>query len=72
MTIAPVAKPQKESPILFEALTWREFKTVEQLLDRPGYRLSFLDGLLEIQKMPSENHETLNLPSLERTGIPAN
>jgi Uma2 family endonuclease len=59
MTIAPVARPQKDSPMLFEALTWREFKAVEQLLDRPGYRLSFLDGLLEIQKMPSENHETV-------------
>jgi hypothetical protein len=33
-----VATPPKESPLLFEGLTWREFKAVEQLLDRPGYR----------------------------------
>ncbi len=64
MTIAPLTKPSQEQPpisqpLLFEALTWREFKVVEQLLDRPGYRLSFLDGVLEIQKMPGEAHETV-------------
>jgi Uma2 family endonuclease len=59
MTIATLAKPQADQPLLFEALTWREFKIVEQLLDRPGYRLSFLDGVLEIQTMPSEQHETV-------------
>lgn len=50
---------QKTEPLLFEGLTWREFKAVEQLLDRPGYRLSFLDGVLEIRKMPGEPHETV-------------
>ncbi len=61
MTIATLAKakPQPNQPLLFDALTWREFKIVEQLLDRPGYRLSFLDGVLEIQTMPSELHETV-------------
>lgn len=59
MTLAPVAKPQAESPLLFEGLTWREFKAVEQLLDRPGYRLSFLDDVLEIRRMPGEPHETV-------------
>jgi hypothetical protein len=42
MTTATIATPKKEEPLLFEELTWREFKAVEQLLDRPGYRLSFL------------------------------
>ncbi|MEP0917572.1 Uma2 family endonuclease [Leptolyngbya sp. DQ-M1] len=50
---------QKQTPLLFEALTWREFKAVEQLLDRPGYRLSFLEGTLEIRQMPGEPHETV-------------
>lgn len=59
MTAAIIAPPRKESPLLFEGLTWREFKAVEQLLDRPGYRLSFLDGILEIQLMPGEPHETV-------------
>ncbi|MGF1601405.1 MAG: Uma2 family endonuclease [Thermosynechococcaceae cyanobacterium] len=59
MTTAILSKPQKETPLLFEGLTWREFKAVEQLLDRPGYRLSFLDGVLEIIQMPSEAHETV-------------
>lgn len=59
MTPAAIAVPKKESPLLFEGLTWREFKATEQLLDRPGYRLSFLDGVLEIRKMPGEPHETV-------------
>ncbi len=57
MTAATIATPIKESPLLFEGLTWREFKAVEQLLDRPGYRLSFLDGVLEIQLLPGEPHQ---------------
>lgn len=59
MTPATIATPRKESPLLFKGLTWREFKAVEQLLDRPGYRLSFLDGVLEIRRMPGEPHETV-------------
>lgn len=55
----PVTILKKESPHIFEGLTWREFKAVEQLLDRPGYRLSFLDGVLEIRRMPGEPHETV-------------
>jgi Uma2 family endonuclease len=57
MMIATVASPPKTTPFLFEDMTWREFKAVEQLLDQPGYRLSFLDGVLEILKMPGEPHE---------------
>lgn len=59
MTAVTIAPPRKESPLLFEGLTWREFKAVEQLLDRPGYRLSFLDGIMEIRRMPGEPHETV-------------
>ncbi|MCU0542159.1 MAG: Uma2 family endonuclease [Oscillatoriaceae cyanobacterium Prado104] len=47
-----------DEPILIDGLTWREFKVVEQLLDRPGVRLSFLDGVLEIRRMPGRKHET--------------
>jgi Uma2 family endonuclease len=53
------ATPRQESPLLFEGLTWREFKAVQQLLDRPGYRFSFLDGVLEIRRMSGEPHETV-------------
>lgn len=59
MSPATATLPQKEEPLLFEGMTWREFKAIEQLLDRPGYRLSFLDGLLEIRRMPGEPHETV-------------
>jgi Uma2 family endonuclease len=58
MTIALVIPPKTE-PLLFKGLTWREFKATEQLLDRPGYRLAFLDGILEIRQMPGESHETV-------------
>ncbi|GET36744.1 hypothetical protein MiSe_14960 [Microseira wollei NIES-4236] len=59
MTIATLAKPKKVTPLLFEGLTWREFKAVEQLLDRPGYRLFFLDGILEIRQISGETHQTV-------------
>lgn len=39
-----------DEPILIDSLTWREFKAAEQLIDRPGVRLSFLDGVLEIRR----------------------
>jgi Uma2 family endonuclease len=58
MTPATVVTSRKEA-LLFAGLTWREFKAVEQLLTRPGYRLSFLDGTLEIRQMPGEPHETV-------------
>lgn len=48
-----------DEPILIDELSWREFKVVEQLLSRPGVRLSFLDGVLEIRRMPGEKHETI-------------
>ncbi len=48
-----------DQPILIDAMTWREFKATEQLLDRPGVRLSFLDGVLEIRSMPGRIHETI-------------
>ncbi|MGB7086317.1 MAG: Uma2 family endonuclease [Phormidesmis sp.] len=58
MAAAAVTLPAKDIPLLFKGLTWREFKAVEQLLDQPGYRLSYLDGVLEILQMPGEPHET--------------
>lgn len=45
-------------PLLFPGLTWEQFKTLEPMLDIPGVRLSFLDGILEIHKMPGRKHET--------------
>nr|WP_228021317.1 hypothetical protein [Romeria gracilis] len=42
---------QSNAPILIDGLTWREFRAAEQLIDRPGVRLSFLDGILEIRRM---------------------
>jgi len=47
-----------DEPILIDELSWREFKAVEQLLSRPGLRLSFLDGVLEIRRRPGRKHET--------------
>jgi Uma2 family endonuclease len=50
---------KKENPLLFPGLTWQQFKTLEPMLDVPGVRLSFLDGVLEIQRMPGREHETV-------------
>lgn len=46
-------------PILINNLTWKEFKIVAQILESPGVRVSFLDGVLEIRKMPGKKHETI-------------
>ncbi len=60
MTAATLEKLERlDEPILIDGLSWREFKVVEQLLSRPGVRLSFLDGVLEIRRMPGEKHETI-------------
>jgi Uma2 family endonuclease len=48
-----------DEPITIEGLTWREFKATAQLIDRAGVRLSFLNGILEIRRMPGEQHETV-------------
>lgn len=58
MTITQLLEPVTE-PILIDGLSWREFKATEQLLDRPGVRLSFLDGVFEIRKMPGKNTRQL-------------
>lgn len=50
---------RETEPILIDDLTWREFKAVEQLIDRPGVRLSFLDGILEIRKLPGKKYQII-------------
>jgi Uma2 family endonuclease len=45
--------------LLFPELTWQQFKLMENWLDVPGVRLSFLDGTLEIRRMPGKKHETV-------------
>jgi Uma2 family endonuclease len=58
MILGTLSQPQNQAPHLFSGLAWQEFKAIEKLLDRPGYRLSFLAGLLEIKQMPGELNET--------------
>ncbi|MFM6755390.1 MAG: Uma2 family endonuclease [Dolichospermum sp.] len=50
---------REAEPILISDLTWREFKAVEQLIERPGLRLSFLDGVLEIRKNPGKKYQII-------------
>jgi Uma2 family endonuclease len=57
MTVTIIEK--QAEPILINNLTWREFKIVAQLIEQPGVRLSFLDGLLEIRKSHGKQHETI-------------
>ena len=58
MTLA-VADTISEQPILFDKMTWQEFKTVQGILERPGVRLSFLKGVLELRLMPGRKHEVI-------------
>jgi Uma2 family endonuclease len=44
-----VKKSLSQTPLIFEGLTWREFKAVEAILSQPGYRFSFLEGTLAIE-----------------------
>ena len=58
--IATLEKLERlDEPILIDGMSWREFKAVEQLLSRPGIRLSFLDGVLEIRRRPGRKHQTV-------------
>jgi Uma2 family endonuclease len=51
-------KEKLDLPLLFPGLTWEQFKILEPMLDIPGVRLAFLDGVLEIERMPGRKHET--------------
>jgi Uma2 family endonuclease len=55
----PLNEPPLDEPLLFPNLTWQQFKQMEPLLDVPGVRLSFLNGTLEIRRMPGKKHETV-------------
>ncbi len=61
MTIELLEKSTQKvaEPILIKNLTWKEFKVVAQIIETPGVRVSFLDGVLEIRKMPGKKHETI-------------
>jgi Uma2 family endonuclease len=48
-----------DEPLLFPDLTWEQFKLMERWLDVPGVRLSFVNGTMEIRRMPGKKHETL-------------
>jgi Uma2 family endonuclease len=53
------AKPQASQPLLFEALTWREFKAVEAILNQPSYRFSFLAGTMAIERGLDAPHKLI-------------
>ncbi|MEG4108047.1 Uma2 family endonuclease [Microcoleus sp. S13_C5] len=53
-----ILKEKLERPLLFPGLTWQQFKILEPILDILGVKLSFLAGVLEIEKMPGRKHET--------------
>lgn len=59
MSIALLQTNEIAKPLVFSGLSWSEFKVIEPILDRPGIRLSYLDGLLEITETPGRTHETI-------------
>ncbi len=56
MTATTLAE-KLDQPLLFPGLSWEQFKTLEPMLDIPGVRLSFLDGILEIYKKAGRKNE---------------
>ena len=46
---------REAEPVLISDLTWREFKAVEQLIERPGLRLSFLMECWRFGKCQEKN-----------------
>jgi len=59
MELSEQSREKIVEPILINNLTWKEFKVVAQIIETPGVRVSFLDGVLEIRKMPGKKHETI-------------
>lgn len=59
MTATNLELEKLAEPTLFPDLTWEQFKTIQPLLERPGVRLSYLDRILEIRKMPGRQHEII-------------
>jgi Uma2 family endonuclease len=54
-----VEKSLSQTPLIFEGMTWREFKAVEAILSQPGYRFSFLDGTLAIERGLNGPHKLI-------------
>jgi Uma2 family endonuclease len=47
-----------ESRLLFGGISWGTNSAIHEMLDRPGIRMSYLNGVLEIMS-PSQKHERL-------------
>jgi len=45
-----------EQRMLLHGVSWREYLTLRDLIDRPGLRMTYLEGALELL-MPSPQHE---------------
>jgi Uma2 family endonuclease len=57
LDLEPLDLEKYTEPLLFPNINWQQFKAMEPLLDVAGVRLSYLDGVLEIRRMPGKKHE---------------
>ena len=59
-TAAPIYLEElaDDQRFLLSGITWEQYETLRDLLDKPGLRMTYLEGWLELF-MPSEKHERI-------------
>jgi Uma2 family endonuclease len=51
-----MAREPDEQRMLLHGVTWKEYSILRELMDRPGLRMTYLEGALELMS-PSPEHE---------------
>ncbi len=51
-----LSREPDEQRMLLRGVTWKEYVIVRELMDRPGLRMTYLEGALELMS-PSQEHE---------------
>src|SRR6266496_1292575 len=55
-TLPGLAREAAEQRMLLRGVTWKEYAILRELMDRPGLRMTYLEGALELMS-PSPEHE---------------
>lgn len=56
VSLPEVAVERREQRMLLHGIAWKEYVILRELLDRPGLRMTYLHGALELMS-PSSDHE---------------
>jgi Uma2 family endonuclease len=54
----PAASADEDQRVVLHGVEWKTYCAVRELIDRPGVRMTYLGGALEIMR-PSKKHETV-------------